>query len=49
MITITEMGNSLKRHLDPVVDIIIAKLMKKGMDANSFISEEVRKAFISIC
>ena len=49
MITIKEMGNQLKRALDPELDIIFAKLMKKGTDANSFISEEVKKSFISVC
>ena len=35
--------------LDPELDSIFAKLIKKTLDTNSFISEEVRKTLISVC
>ncbi len=49
VITLNEMSNKVKRMLDPELDSIFAKLIKKTLDANSFISEEVRKSLISIC
>ena len=48
LITLTEMCIALKRQLDAEAEMIIAKLIKKGSDANSFISEEVRKAFVAV-
>ena len=44
MITITELIQSLKRHLDADLEAIIGKLIKKGIDSNTFISNEVRGA-----
>ena len=35
--------------IDPELDAIFTKLIKKTLDTNSFISEEVRKTLISIC
>ena len=35
--------------IDPELDSIFTKLIKKTLDTNSFISEEVRKTLISIC
>jgi len=35
--------------MDSELEAIINKLMKKGLDTNSFISEEVKKCLISIC
>lgn len=35
--------------LDPDLDAIFSKLIKKTLDTNSFLSEEVRKALISTC
>lgn len=49
MITISELSKGLKKLLDPEVDQILSKLFKKGLDANSFISEEVRKTFQNVC
>jgi hypothetical protein len=49
MITISELSKSLKKLLDPEIDQILSKLFKKGLDANSFISEEVRKTFQNVC
>ena len=38
-----------KKMLDHELDSIFTKLIKKTLDTNSFISEEVRKTLISIC
>ena len=38
------MSNKLKRVLDTQLDMIFNKLIKKTLDTNSFISEEVKKA-----
>jgi len=48
LITITEMAQAFKRQLDAESEAIITKLIKKGYDTNTFISEEVKKALISI-
>jgi len=48
LITLTEMCCTLKRQMDSEADMIYAKLIKKGSDANSFISEEVKKALVSV-
>jgi hypothetical protein len=49
MITIQEMSEKYKRQLEPHLEAIIGKLMKKGMDANAFISQEVKGALWAIC
>ncbi|EAR91989.2 CLASP amine-terminal protein (macronuclear) [Tetrahymena thermophila SB210] len=49
MMTISEMAYKLKKHVEIQIDGTFAKLMKKGMDANVFILEEVKKALISLC
>ena len=49
VITLNELSNKMKRMLDSDLDAIFTKLIKKTLDANSFISEEVRKTLISIC
>ena len=36
LITLTEMAQVLKKQLDSEAEMIIAKLIKKGSDANSF-------------
>lgn len=43
------MSNKLTKMLDSELDSMFSKLLKKTLDANSFISEEVRRALISIC
>lgn len=48
LITLTEMCIALKKQLDAEAEMMIAKLIKKGSDANSFINEEVRKAFVAV-
>ena len=35
--------------LDSDLDAVFTKLIKKTLDTNSFISEEVKKTLISIC
>lgn len=35
--------------MDPEADFIFGKLIKKTADTNSFITEEVRKALLSLC
>lgn len=49
VIVINELSCKLKRTLDPLFDLIFSKLIKKALDANSFISEEVKKSLISLC
>lgn len=49
MLTLSEMLNKLKKQLDPEIENIINKLMKKGLDANSFIAKEVKECLASIC
>lgn len=48
LITLTDMCTIFKKQLDPEAEMIIAKLIKKGSDANKFISEEVKQAFIAV-
>lgn len=38
----------MKKGLDSELDMIFNKLMRKTLDTNSFISEEVKKALISV-
>ena len=49
MIAFTEMIPTFKKQLDPELEAIIMKLIKKGMDTNCFILDEVRKGLISVC
>ncbi len=49
LITLTEMCGVLKKQIDSEAEMIVAKLMKKGSDANSFIIEEVRKTLVAVC
>jgi len=39
----------MKNNLDSELDMIFTKLVRKTLDTNSFISEEVKKALISVC
>lgn len=39
VITLNEMSNKMKRVLDTELDLVFSKLIKKTLDANSFISE----------
>lgn len=49
MITLIELIEKLKRGLDTECESIMTKLLKKGLDSNSFITEEVKNAIISVC
>jgi hypothetical protein len=49
VITLNDLSNKMKKGLDTELDSIFTKLLKKTLDTNSFISEEVRRALISIC
>jgi hypothetical protein len=49
LITLTEIACSFKKQLDIESDNLMIKLLKKGNDANIFISEEVKRALISVC
>jgi hypothetical protein len=49
VMAVNELSSILKRSLDPYFDLMFSKLIKKALDTNSFISEEVKKALISIC
>jgi|JI9StandDraft_2_1071091.scaffolds.fasta_scaffold281314_1 hypothetical protein len=48
MITLNELTNKVRRMLDADLDFIFGKLIKKAADTNSFITEEVKKAFVSL-
>lgn len=49
VVMINEMYTQLKRQLDCDFDLIFSKLIKKTLDTNSFISEEVKKALLAVC
>lgn len=49
VVVINELAFKVKKQLDSEFDLIFSKLIKKSLDTNSFISEEVKKALISIC
>lgn len=49
MICMTEMCEKLRRSLDGEIDVIATRLLRKGCDSNTFITEEVRGALLSIC
>lgn len=49
MMTLTEMCQELKKQLDPELESIISKLIKKGSDTNVFIAEEVKKGLVAVC
>ena len=49
MIAMMEMLFSMKKMLDPEVENLLTRLIKKSMDTNNFISEEVRKCTASLC
>ena len=46
---ISEMYTQLKKQLDCDLELIFSKLIKKTLDTNSFISEEVKKALMAVC
>jgi hypothetical protein len=46
---LNELSGRVKKSLDSEFDLIFSKLIKKSLDANSFISEEVKRALITIC
>lgn len=39
----------MKKGLDSELDLIFNKLIKKSLDTNSFISEEVKKVLVTVC
>lgn len=41
------MSDRLKKGLDSECDGVLGKLLKKGCDANSFITEEVKNALVA--
>lgn len=49
MLTTIELAEKMKKFLDPETEHFLSRLHKKGMDANAFISEEVRKGLTAIC
>jgi hypothetical protein len=48
LITLSEASNVFKRELDPELEAGIQKLIKKSIDSNSFISDEVRKLMVQL-
>lgn len=48
MLAIQEISEKCRKLLDPNLEKIFAKLIKKGSDANVFIQEEVKKSFVSL-
>ena len=49
VMVVSEMYTQLKRQLDCDLELIFSKLIKKTLDTNSFISEEVKKALLAVC
>lgn len=49
VVTLNEMAAKIKRGLDTEIDLIFNKLIKKSLDSNSFISEEVKKVLVTLC
>ncbi len=49
MLATTELVEKLKQKLDPHADILLSRLLKKGLDSNAFIYEEVKKLLIIVC
>ena len=39
----------MKKFMDSEIDNVVARLLKKGLDSNSFISKEVRECLNSLC
>ncbi|CAD8204105.1 unnamed protein product [Paramecium pentaurelia] len=48
LISLQELSDIYKKDLDFIMDQALQKLIKKAIDLNTFISEEVRKATISL-
>lgn len=46
MIALSEISEKMKRGLDTECDAIMSRLLKKGCDSNSFITEEVKNCLI---
>lgn len=49
MLTTIELAEKMKKFLDPETEHFLGRLLKKGLDANAFITEEVRKGLTAIC
>jgi hypothetical protein len=49
LVVVNELSLRLKKQLDPEFDLIFSKLIKKSLDASSFISEEVKRALLTVC
>jgi len=49
MICLTEMFRTLKGLMDKALDMIITKIMKKGMEKNNFLHTEVQNVLTSMC
>lgn len=49
VMTLNELALKVKKALDSELDLIFNKLIKKSLDANSFISEEVKKVLVTVC
>jgi hypothetical protein len=49
MMTLAEMCEAFKKQMDPFLESIFVKLIRKGQDTNTFIVEEVNKCIKSLC
>lgn len=49
LVVLNELSGKVRKQLDSEFDLIFSKLIKKSLDTNSFISEEVKRALITIC
>lgn len=49
VVTLNDLALKVKKGLDSELDLIFNKLIKKSLDANSFISEEVKKVLVTVC
>lgn len=48
MLTASEMVERLKKSLDNESELLLTKLIKKGLDSNAFMAEEVKKTLINV-
>jgi len=46
---VNELSGKVKRQLDGEFELIFGKLVRRTLDTNSFISEEVRRALLTVC
>lgn len=48
MLAATELVERLKKQLDSEADLLLSRLMRKGLDSSAFIAEEVKRGLIAV-